>query len=84
MTTRSELERTKKAKKINAKILDGKKLTKRENIFLEEYENTHSDNEFSVIVGLGREMTAEDKSEIMKAIEATLRQKGYDELDIAP
>jgi hypothetical protein len=69
--------------KIRTKIQEGKKLTKKEEKELEEYDNTHTDNEFNVIIGLNRDMSQSEKAKIIDAITATHNNLGYDDLDIS-
>jgi hypothetical protein len=69
--------------KIYDRIQAGEKLTKKEDKELEEYENTHTDNEFNLIIGLNREMTENEKENIILACTALLNSMGYDDVDIS-
>ena len=68
--------------KIHAKIRAGKKLTKSEEKELEEYDNTHTDTEFNLIIGLNRDMTSHEKKKIIEACLATVKGLGYEGADM--
>ena len=68
--------------KINTKLRTRKKLTESEETYLEWYENTHEDFEFSTIVGKLGEITEKDKAQILKACEDAIKSLGYNEIDV--
>ena len=68
--------------KIHDKIRSGKKLTKPEEKELEEYDNTHTDTEFNLIIGLNRDMTSHEKRKVIEACLATIKGLGYEEVDM--
>jgi len=69
--------------KIYDRIQAGEKLTKKDDKELKEYENTHIDNKFNLIIGLNREMTEIEKENMILACTALLNSMGYDDVDIS-
>lgn len=79
---KQELQRTRRYDWLVKKIQSNQKLTKKEEHFIEDYDNTHTDNEFNIIVSLGREMTTDEKAEITMSITKAISGLGYDDYDI--
>ncbi|MCZ7401666.1 MAG: hypothetical protein O8C61_05540 [Candidatus Methanoperedens sp.] len=69
--------------KIQEKVRTGKKLTKKEETFLEEYENNHTENEFNFIINLNREMTNLDKKKVIEVCLNALKSLGYEDVDMS-
>ncbi len=69
--------------KIHDKEHAGKKLTKLEEIELEEYDNTHVYIEFSLIIGLNRDFSASEEQKIADVCMEAVRKLGYHEVEIA-
>ena len=69
--------------KIEAKIRAGaKKLTKKEDAQYEAWDNTHTDNEFIITIGLDRDMTSQEKKKIIDGCLSMVGGLGYKEVDM--
>lgn len=78
LTNRAAIE------KIEAKIRAGaKKLTKKEDAQYEAWDNTHTENEFILTIGLDRDMTSHEKKKIINGCYAIVKGMGYGEVDMA-